>query len=226
MDYSPLSPPELFSVCANGGDAASWEEFMGRFNAVIARSVLRVAIRQGISDSALVDDLVQETYLKLFANECKLLKSFTPRHPDSAFAYLKVVATNVAHDYFKLRHAEKRGAETKCEALNETTDFPNSESSQHSLKPPERAVLIDQIDRTLVSVVPPDELHRARVVFWLYYRVGFTASGIASLPSIELTTEGVESLLFRLTKLVRDSLLVGTQGKSSSRKGFQQAESF
>ena len=226
MDYSSLSPPELFSVCANRGDAASWEEFMGRFNGVIARSVLRVAIRQGISDNALVDDLVQETYLKLFANECKLLKSFTPRHPDSEFAYLKVVATNVAHDYFKSRHAAKRGTEAKYESLDERTGIPNSKSSQHSLRPSERAILINQIDRKLVSVVPPDELRRARVVFWLYYRVGFTASGIAALPSVGLTTEGVESLLFRLTKLVRDSLVVGTQGKSSNPKGFQEAESF
>jgi len=226
VDYSFLSPPELFAVCANRGDAASWKEFMGRFNAVIARSVLRVAIRQGISDRALVDDLVQETYLKLCANECKLLKSFTPRHPEAEFAYLKVVAANVAHDYFKSRHAEKRGSDAECESLDESTDLPNSEISRHSLRPSERAILINQIDRKLVSVVPPDELQRARMVFWLYYRVGFTASGIASLPSIGLTTEGVESLLFRLTKLVRDSLVVGAPGKSSNPKGFQEAESF
>jgi RNA polymerase sigma-70 factor (ECF subfamily) len=225
VDYSSLSPPELFSVCANGGDAAAWEEFMGRFNAVISRSVLRVTIRQGISDNAVVDDLVQETYLKLCANDCKLLKSFTPKYPKAEFAYLKVLATNVAHDYFKSRHTEKRGSDAKCETLDETIDVPSSESPRHALRPPERAVLINQIDRRLVSVVPPHELERARLVFWLYYRVGFTASGIAALPSVGLTTDGVESLLFRLTKLVRDSL-VGPPEQSSNAKGLREAESF
>src|SRR5437868_2594601 len=115
MDYSALSPPELFSVCANGGDAASWEEFIHRFNAVIARSILRVALRNGTSEHSLIDDLVQDTYLKICADDCRLLRTFTPRHADSTFAYLKVVAASVAYDYFKSRHAEKREPESKSE---------------------------------------------------------------------------------------------------------------
>jgi RNA polymerase sigma-70 factor (ECF subfamily) len=226
VDYSALSPTELFSVCANGGDATSWEEFIRRFNAVIARSIIRVAIRNGTSDNSLIDDLVQDTYVKICANDCRLLRTFTPRHADSAFAYLKVVASSVAYDYFKSRHAEKREPESKSEVLDEATALPSSESSQCSLTPAERAVLIAQIDRKLVAVVPADELRRARVVFWLYYRSGFTARAIASLPTVGLTTNGVESLLLRLTRLVRDSISDQAARDPSSGKGFRQAESF
>jgi len=226
VNYSDLSPPELFAICARGGDTPSWEEFMRRFNPVIARSVLRVAIREGTPDKSLIDDLVQDTYLKICANDCRLLRTFTPRHADSTFAYLKVVAASVAYDYFKSWHAEKREPESKSEVLDDTTALPNSVSSQSSLNPAERAVLIDQIDRKLVAVVPANELRRARLVFWLYYRSGFTARAIASLPAVGLTTEGVESLLLRLTRLVRESLSHLTARDPSGGKGFQQAESF
>jgi hypothetical protein len=63
MNYSDLSPPELFSICAHGGDVASWKEFVRRFNPVIARSVIRVALRHGTADNSLIDDLVQESEL-------------------------------------------------------------------------------------------------------------------------------------------------------------------
>jgi RNA polymerase sigma-70 factor (ECF subfamily) len=225
LKYSDLSPPELFSICARGCDADSWQEFIRRFNPVIGRSILRVAIRHGTSNKALIDDLIQETYLKICAGECKLLRTFAPQHPESAFAFLKVVAASVAHDFFKSRLAEKRAPETSASAIEETTT-PAPGCPQNSLNQAERAVLVDQIDRKLRAVVPARELQRARTVFWLYYRSGFTASAIASLPAMDLTTKGVESLLFRLTRLVRESLSSAGGPDSDSKKGFQQAESF
>jgi len=97
------------------------------------------------------------------------------------------------------------------------------ESMKSTLNPVERAVLIEQIDRKLTAVVPPDELQRARTVFWLYYRSGFTASAIASFPALDLTTKGVESMLFRLTRLVRESVSNVASPDRGSKKGFQQA---
>jgi len=216
---------ELFSICGQGGDASAWEEFMCRFNPVIARSVLRVAIRHGISENTVIDDLIQETYLKICSDECRLLRNFVPRHPESAFAYLKVIASSIALDHFKAQHAGKRDPGTPCEVLDEAAAVPVS-STKTSLSPPERAVLINQIDRKLVALVPADEVRKARIVFWLYYRAGFTASAIASLPAVGLTTKGVESLLFRLTTLIRNSLTDVAGSDESQEKGLKQAESF
>ena len=224
MDYSDISPSNLFSICARGGDPASWKEFIRCFNPVIARSVLRVAIRYGSSDKSLIDDLVQETYLKICANECKVLRTFTPQHPESTFGFLKVVAASVAYDFFKSRLAEKRAPETTAESIEHIPPVSKT-SLNNTLSRTEREVLIGQIDRKLIAIVPPGELQRARTVFWLYYRSGFTASTIASLPTLKLTTKGVESLLFRLTRLVRESLC-GLGSDSEGEKGLQQTESF
>jgi RNA polymerase sigma-70 factor (ECF subfamily) len=224
--YSDLSPPELFSTCARGGDAASWEEFIRRFNPVIGRSVLRVAIRHGTSEKALIDDLVQETYLRICANDCKLLRTFQAHTPESAFGFLKVVAASVAQDFFKSRLAAKRAPEARADSLEEGVATARPESAKGTLNTTERSLLIEQIDRKLSAVVPPEELQRARTVFWLYYRSGFTASAIASLPGLDLTTKGVESLLLRLTRLIREKLSGVGEPDTRSKKGFQQAESF
>jgi RNA polymerase sigma-70 factor (ECF subfamily) len=223
VDHSALSPPELFSLCARGGESGCWQEFIRRFNPVIARSVLRVAIRHGTPDKSLIDDLVQETYLKICTNECRLLRTFTPQQPDSAFGFLKVVAASVAHDFFKSRLADKRAPEATADSVEENFQVARLESTKGNLNPAERAVLIEQIDRKLSTVVSPVELQRARTVFWLYYRSGFTASAIASLPALDLTTKGVESMLFRLTRLVRERVFSVADPDSGSEKGFQQA---
>jgi RNA polymerase sigma-70 factor (ECF subfamily) len=225
VNYSDLSSPELFSVCAHAGDAACWQEFIRRFNPLIARSVLRIAMRYGGSDKSVIDDLVQETYLKICANECKLLRTFTPQSPESAFGFLKVVAASVAQDFFKAHLAEKRAPEATAASVD-AISVSAQEYPQGALNHAERAVLVDQIDRKLRAIVPPRELQRARTVFWLYYRSGLTANAIASIPAMDLTTKGVESLLFRLTRLVRDSLSNPGGPDPDSKKGFQQAESF
>ena len=225
MNYSDLSPPELFSTCARGGDAGSWQEFIRRFNPLIARSVLRIAMRYGGSDKSVIDDLIQETYLKICANECKLLRTFTPQSPESAFGFLKVVAASVAQDFFKSRLAEKRAPEATASSVD-AISVSSREYPQGALNHAERAVLVDQIDRKLRAIVPAREVQRARTVFWLYYRSGLTANAIASIPAMDLTTKGVESLLFRLTRLVRDNLSNPDAPDGDSKKGFHQSESF
>jgi RNA polymerase sigma-70 factor, ECF subfamily len=226
VNYLHLTATELFEACGSGADAACWQEFINRFNGVIVRSVVRVAIRYGTREQSIVDDLVQETYLKICADRCKLIRTFASQSPESVFGFLKVVATNVAQDSFKARLAQKRAPESMAETLEPANATSKAEFADYRLTDSERAVLLDQIDRRLKSTLPPDELQRSRTVFWLYYRSGMTARAIASLPTIGLTTKGVESLLFRLTRSVRQSLSRPEGSENSDEKGFQQAESF
>jgi RNA polymerase sigma-70 factor (ECF subfamily) len=214
VNHSALPSNDLLMACICG-DASAWEEFIRRFSPVIARVVFRVACRHGDSSKSVVDDLVQDTYLKLCSNDCKLLKSFEPEHTESIFAFLKVVASCVAHDYFKAKHAQKRGSGNTPETLDEMQySAPgDSANSPGSLTRIERGVLIRQIDEYLSTLLPPVEAKRGRAVFWLYYRAGFSASAIASLPAVGLTTKGVESLLLRTTRIVRRRLADPTQAE-------------
>ena len=42
----------------------------------------------------------------------------------------------------------------------------------------DRAVLLGQIDSCLQAIAPGEDGRRDRLIFWLYYRAGFTASAI------------------------------------------------
>jgi RNA polymerase sigma-70 factor (ECF subfamily) len=218
LNYRSLTPDGLIVACLENRDDAAWVEFVRRFHALIAAVALRTARAWGEPSSALLDDLVQETYLKLCADECRLLKNFRAHHPGAIFGFLKIVTANVVHDHFKSSHATKRGGGN----IDANIDEHEARSTPHIDRPGngpstiEQFVLLQQIDRCLARCVSPSELPRSRRIFWLYYRSGLSARAIASLPEINLTTKGVESTLFRLNRLVRKSFRDSQKQKSAT----------
>lgn len=204
MRYSSLPPQELVCVCAQSGEPEAWEEFIQRFHRLIASTVIRTARRWGETSPAVLQDLVQETYLKLCADQCRLLTRFESQHPEAILGYLKVVTANVVHDHFKSLHSEKRGAGNPAEQFD-TVDLAASDQDVGSPGAIEREILLKEIDACLCRCSRPTE-KRDRMIFWLHYRQGLSARAIASLPSIALSTKGVESTILRLTRLVRREL--------------------
>src|SRR5580693_163612 len=117
MDYHGLSPNQLVQACLQTGDEAAWGEFLDRFHPLISTVVSRSARRWNVTSPAVLEDLVQEVYLKLCAGRCQLLRDFHGAHPDSLFAYLKVTASNLVQDHFKARRARKRGSGAPDQSL-------------------------------------------------------------------------------------------------------------
>jgi RNA polymerase sigma-70 factor, ECF subfamily len=109
MDFERAELPELLRACAEGRDPAAWREFFARFHNVIASTVIRSCTSSGKTQPELVDDLIQDTYIKLCAQSCQALRQFTPDHPDAIFGYLPRVAHSVVLDYFRSKPAAKRG---------------------------------------------------------------------------------------------------------------------
>jgi RNA polymerase sigma-70 factor (ECF subfamily) len=234
MDYATISPEELVRVCAYGGSAAAWEEFIRRFNPLIAGVVIRSARRWGTFQYSLVDDLVQDIYLKLCADQCRLLRDFESREPNAVFGYLKVVTANVVHDYFKATYAAKRGAGEAPEDIDILNSYtvPSTQDRLGNQASLERNILMREIDTYLHKSVAEGDLRRCRLIFWLYYRSGLSASAIAAIPSIGLSTKGVESMLLRLTRSVRTAVASETprerdrkkEGSSADPTGITQVE--
>jgi RNA polymerase sigma-70 factor, ECF subfamily len=227
LDHTTLSSQELVRACLESSNEAAWAEFVSRFQPLIASVVLRVARKWGENSSQVVDDLIQETYLKLCEEGARPLQTFKPTHADAIYGYLKVFATNLAQDHFKAARSAKRGGHTLAVPIgNEVRSSP----SQHNMGPQfplERDVLIRQIDSCLQAVSTGPSSERDRKIFWLYYRVGLTASAVAALPSIGLTTKGVESTILRLTRLVRERLCArAAESKPNAPKGMQARDSF
>jgi RNA polymerase sigma-70 factor (ECF subfamily) len=204
--YLKFSSTELVRACAGSKDERAWAEFIRRFQVVIGAAVLRTARHWCEPSPSQLDDLIQDTYLKLCADDSRLLRSFQPRHDDSIYGFLKVVAANVVHDHFKSALAAKRGA-GQTEAITEPIRIDSRMAHTDSFDAVSRRIQLEQVDKVLRQVTAGKDQERKRTIFWLRHRQGLTASEIAAIPSIGLTTEGVESVLLRLAIMIRGHLI-------------------
>jgi RNA polymerase sigma-70 factor (ECF subfamily) len=207
VNCAAYSVEELIQACVETGDADAWEEFIHRFHAVIAATVIRTVRRFGEISPALIDDLIQDTYLKICANRRRVLREFKAERPESIFGLLKTIAFSVTMDYF-------RGKPWKARTLED----PLEDASPASMPSPDRKILLRQIDEFLAATTDPETRQRDRRIFWLHYRHGMTAREIAAIPEIGLTQKGVGSTIQRLTARVCAWLFEERQKRESPAK--------
>jgi RNA polymerase sigma-70 factor (ECF subfamily) len=189
----------IIRKCLETPGALEWAELIRRLQPVLARVAYRVACEWGVENASEIDDILQESFLKIGARRGELLRRLPLEDEASTLAYLKVTTANCARDYLRAKYAEKRGQDLTIRADDRIDELiPGAGSA--SL---EKEILLQQIDRALVA--PP----RDRCIFWMYYRQGFTANEIAAIPEFALTQKGVESLLFRHSATVRKAFAEG-----------------
>lgn len=223
-----MSGEELVRACAEGNGGAAWDEFVSRFHRPISLSIIRTAYQWGEIPQQVVDDLVQDTYLKLCTNKCRHLLEFAAQHPDAILGYVKTIAVNVAHDHFKSLHSRKRGS-GEVGQIAEDADPKAASTQVGGEEAMQREVLFKQIDECIESCLEGPDRDRDRTIFWLYYQQGMTAKDIAALPTIDLSAKGVESVIVRIIRILRERI-VGMQIQIGSRlpgeKGFLAADSY
>lgn len=222
-----MSGEELIRACADN-DGAAWDEFVSRFYRPISLSIIRAAYQWGEIPQQVVDDLVQDTYLKLCGNKCRQLLEFAAKHPEKIVGYVKTTAMNVARDHFKSLHAQRHGS-GEVNQIAEESDPKAAPTQLGGQEAMEREVLFNQIDECIEFCLEGPDRDRDRTIFWLYYQQGMTAKDIAALPTIDLSDKGVESVIVRTIRLVRERI-VGMEIQIGSiqqrEKGFLPAESY
>ena len=183
----------LIAKCSQSQDADQWKFLVQRLQPIFARTIYRlVASSSGGAQLNEVDDLVQDSFVKLKNSMDGFIRLTAFENEAAAIAYLKVLAVNTARDYFRNRGAEKRGVAVTTSVDDRIEELTSGESS--SL---DRHVLFAQIDEAL------DCDSTARTIFWLYYKQGFTVNEIAEFQVFQLKAKGVESLIRRLTLAVK-----------------------
>lgn len=194
-DYTQLETLKLVAECIATKRAEAWQEFVRRFQPLIAGVVARAAARWGPVTAYIVDDLVQETYVKLCAEDFRRLREFESRHEDAIFGYLKSIAYTVTLDHFKVHYASKRGAKLRSAADPEASLRITGQKA---------AVEMNILLRELEDMAGEGaEEMRDRLVFALYYRQGLSTGKIARIRSLGLSQKGVESCLHRLTERLK-----------------------
>jgi RNA polymerase sigma factor (sigma-70 family) len=205
MDTLKTPVNELAKACAHSSEATEWEGFLHRCAPIASLVAARVArMWLGSATPSIVDDIVQEVFLKLCEQERRILRDFKPRGEDSFLGLLRVVSASVANDYFRRQHSEKRGGKVVTLVLEEgsASAMPATREKNAEMQ---RAVLFSELDQ-LLRTAPGASAERDRTIFWLYYLQGLTADEIAGLPASELSAKGVESALRRVTTWLRKEM--------------------
>ncbi|MGD0162324.1 MAG: sigma-70 family RNA polymerase sigma factor [Candidatus Sulfotelmatobacter sp.] len=201
-----MSLDELIQACAEGNDPAAWEEFIRRFHPLIASVVRRTARRWGNDSPELVDDLIQEAFLKIYGGRRRVLSGFKPHHPEAFSGFLAVITANLVNDYFRTRHSQKHGSGQPEGSIDDSPAVADAAATNRPAEHVFRNLQIGEVERALSSCVGGAEPERDLTIFWLYYKEGVSAAAIARLPSILLNVKGVESVIHRLTRCVRERL--------------------
>ncbi|HEV2987871.1 MAG TPA: sigma-70 family RNA polymerase sigma factor [Candidatus Angelobacter sp.] len=204
MGDQKLSAQELLRACLTTGGESLWNEFMRAFQPMIASVIVKTLRRWGQPDAALVDDLVQETFLKLCAHNFRALREIQSNYENAVFGFIKVVASNIVQDHYRKFLSQKRGSGKGEEDL-ELAHVSAVSDSSFSEKLEKRDQL-GQIDECLKTFAAEPNFERDYAIFWLFHRQGLTAKEISELPTVELTVKGVESTLLRLARLLRSKL--------------------
>src|SRR5579871_1782389 len=205
IGHAQLAAPQLISICVSTGDETAWGEFVRGYQPLIAGVISRYVRRMGNISHELVEELVQEVYVKLCANNFYALKSFGISHENALFGFLKVIASNVAQDYFRTaRSLGRSGSWGRGHELNaQLKEFSDVSDSSTAL---DRELLIQKIEQQLQTYSEEPNFIRDHTIFWLYYKSGLTAKAISHLPEMGLSVKGIESILHRMTRQIRANL--------------------
>jgi RNA polymerase sigma-70 factor (ECF subfamily) len=197
MAQEEISIRDLLHLCLNSNGQEHWRDFVHRTQPLMASVIINTIRRWKEPAPSLVDDLIQETYLKLFANDRKALRSIRNEYENTIFGYLKIVASNVVRDHF-------RQPKNKADEI-ELSDavLPAGPDGQEQLELAHRKEQVQEILKTLSS---SETYPRDVGIFWFFYEQGYTAKEISLIPTAGLTVKGVEAVLFRLTRYVRERL--------------------
>ncbi|MGB9122869.1 MAG: sigma-70 family RNA polymerase sigma factor [Candidatus Angelobacter sp.] len=200
MAQEEISIRDLLHLCLSSdgqGGEVQWREFVRRTQPLIASVIINTVRRWKTPAPSLVDDLIQDTYVKLFANDKKALRATKNEHENTIFGYLKVIASNVVRDHFR-------------QPVNKADEIELSDA----VLPPgprdrERLEFLHkkkEIKGILETLAPSPTYERDVAIFWFFYEQGYTAKEISLLPAVGLTVKGVEAVLFRLARYVREKL--------------------
>ena len=185
-----INPEELFKACRDTTNAEAWGQFYRRYDGLIRTAVRRVLARAPGSGDIL-EDLVQETYLRLTRKDCRALADFRMQGPNTDLGFVKSMAVSTVLDHFK------------CNSIS-TISFEEIQKSTTQEPDIDRALLVGQCLDAATEDGPNCE--RDRGIFLLYFRLGLKAREIAALRNIGLDTKGVESVIHKTVGAIKKRL--------------------
>ena len=209
---------DLVALCAREPwNRKAWLEFYDRFDDRIRLVIYRECKAMGVPNRDVqfqdtVEDLVQDVYMKLLANNCKALKDFIGASENSVYTYLGIIARNEVRNYFTKINAQKRPTvERSIDDLLNISEKGGKIRTKNITRSPyadlEVEFLKEEIENILDRIVTGSSKHRNKLIIKLNIYQGLSAEQIASQLPYDLSSKTVSNLITKIKQKLRQQLL-------------------
>lgn len=185
----------IINRCINSTNADDWLNFYNQFDKYIRRYIRNYFIKQRlVFNYNLLEDMVQEVYLKLLMEDKKALRAFVGSTDNSFLSYLSKIAQTIAGLYLRWHRASKRTA-TEISLQDAHVDdciHPKNESHTQI----EAQILQFEINKLMTKLFSGNNKDRDQQIFNLYLE-GFTSNEIAQIKTLQMKPSTVETTLRR-----------------------------
>jgi len=193
----------LLARCAAGRCSESWKELLDRFGHKISAGVGRALARFGCRNPVeMAEDLRQDVFLRLLADDARILTRCRGRSDREIGAYLFRVAESVAVDHLRKLMALKRGG-APCE--DEAPVLTGSASDAACDRPgPERRLILEQERARFLALcrrlVGAGQARRDLQIVYLALFQDCSSREIARRSRGLVTAGAVDSLIHRVRR--------------------------
>ena len=189
----------LLRGCLSQGQSPDWERFIAEAQPIVAAAVLRmIQPRTGLKRE-LADDLIQDTFLKMCAADFRILRNFRTGDANALRVYLKTIAASVVMDHLRSASAVKSGSGVPTANLDDA--MPRLSVTDPQFEAFESRMMVAEVGKCLHK-----QDQRNQRIFWLYHLQEMRPKTIAALPGIGMTVNAIETVVYRLTRAVRECL--------------------
>lgn len=203
-------------LATNPRNQALADEFMSRYESVIRNAVTQAIYKRKEKAyyeaiQALIEDMVNETYCRLFQNDSQVLRAFAGRHANSIFAYLRTIAFSVVSNQFRARR--RHHAPEQLQSLDAIEEKYNnawpedgaaiSQSAWSGHQTAECKSIEEMIRANFRSAFRAANVNRNFIIFKLHFLYGYHSHEIARIKGMGLSEHGVGNTADRIRQCLR-----------------------
>jgi RNA polymerase sigma factor (sigma-70 family) len=202
MNWQELPDRKLVELCLERNEDA-WVELLRRYRRLIAGVAARTILRSLWPADGLVQDLVEDSIVRICANEFRALRELEWQHEGALRGLLQVVASTTAQDYLRKALSPKRDIAKEKSLEEPGLVVPVQERFAERV---EQKILMEQLVRCLKKLIHSEpDCTRDIAMFLLFYGWRVTAADLARL--YRLNVRKVENILAKLSRLARSNCL-------------------
>jgi RNA polymerase sigma-70 factor (ECF subfamily) len=192
------------------------QEFITRYDNLIRATAARALYKKKMEVARefiplMIEDVVNETYCRLFRQNCQALRLFQGRHENSIFAYLRTICLNVVRNQF--RDYQRKDSPWRLHSINEIEEKsggapaerdPASASAVAAEADAAEFKMLQQMIRAIISqAFRAAHANRNYIIFKLHFLHGYHGHEIARIKALGLGESGVGNAIDRIRHFLR-----------------------